>query len=186
MGDDAPRADARFAGSVVEPPVEMPVATLTTVDGEPFALPVGSSGRVTLLFFGYTNCPKICPVHMATLAEAMRFLPLEVSRRIDVLFVTTDPKRDTPERLREWLGSLHPRFVGLRGTRGEVERLEGLLGLPVSVVEEDFVGHASQVLAFGPDGVARTAYPFGTRQRDWIRDLPLLVAGEWPRGPREP
>ena len=184
--DDTPRADPRFAGQILETPVEMPAATLEGADGVPFVLPVGDSGRVTLLFFGYTNCPDICPVHMATLSEAMRFLPLEVTRGVDVLFVTTDPERDTPARLREWLGALHPRFAGLRGTREEVERLERLLGLPVSVVEGDFVAHATQVLAFGLDGVARTAYPFGTRQRDWIRDLPLLVAGERPPDPREP
>jgi protein SCO1/2 len=182
----APPAAADGAGGrAIDPPVALPPFTLTDQHGEPFELRGDTPGRVTLLFFGYTNCPDICPVHMANLAAVMRDLPLELTRQVDVLFVTTDPDRDTPERLDEWLGQLHPRFVGLWGSREEIAALEAAVGVPGSVVAPDtpspdggyFVGHAAQVLAFGPDDVARVAYPWGTRQRDWIRDLPVLVAG---------
>jgi protein SCO1/2 len=125
---------------------------------------------------------------MANLAAVFRDLPLEVTRQVDVLFVTTDPERDTAARLESWLGALHPRFVGLRGTREQIVALEAEMGIPVSVVSPDeetrdggyFVGHAAQVLAFTADDTARVAYPWGTRQRDWIRDLPRLVRGEVP------
>ena len=182
----APPAAADGAGGrAIDPPVALPPVTLTDQHGEPFELRGDTPGRVTLLFFGYTNCPDICPVHMANLAAVMRDLPLELTRQVDVLFVTTDPDRDTPERLDEWLGQLHPRFVGLWGSREDIAALEAAVGVPGSVVAPDtpspdggyFVGHAAQVLAFGPDDVARVAYPWGTRQRDWIRDLPVLVAG---------
>lgn len=177
----------------LERPVALPAAVLESHEGRPFDLRADTRGTVTLVFFGYTHCPDICPVHMANLAAVFRDLPLEVTRRIDVVFVTTDPERDTPERLSSWLGALHPRFVGLRGGREAITALESELGIPVSVVSPDeetadggyFVGHAAQVLAFTADDTARVAYPWGTRQRDWLRDLPRLVRGETPGVPEE-
>jgi protein SCO1/2 len=112
-----------------------------------------------------------------------------MSREIRTIFITADPVRDTPERLREWLGAIHGDFIGLRGTRDQVNALELALGLPLSVVDpgtgptDYFVGHAGQVLAFDRGGMARLAYPWGIRQRDWRRDLPRLVAGDWPAIP---
>lgn len=170
-----------WAGRMLDEPLPRPDFVLTDTGGEPFDFRAETAGYVTLLFFGYTHCPDVCPVHMANLAEVLRDLPFEVSSRIRVAFVTTDPARDTPERLREWLGAMHPGFIGLTGSRAEIRAVEELLGLAPSVVEESadpadyFVGHAARVLAFGADGPARLAYPWGTRQRDWLRDLPRLV-----------
>lgn len=182
---DGDVAGAGWSGRMLEEPLARPDFVLTDTRGEPFDFRAETEGDVTLLFFGYTHCPDVCPVHMANLAEVLRDLPLEVSRRVRVVFVTTDPARDTPERLREWLGAMHPRFVGLTGSRAEIRAVEEGLGLAPSVVAEPaesgdpsdyFVGHAAQVLAFSADGPARLAYPWGTRQRDWLRDLPRLVA----------
>jgi protein SCO1/2 len=166
--------------------VRLPERDLPSMTGEPFNLVRDTRGRVTLLFIGYTYCPDVCPVHLANLAAVLADLPLEQSREVRTIFLTADPARDTPERLQEWLGALDRSFVGLRGTREEVNAVEDALGLPRSVVSpaedpaEYFVGHAGQVLAFDRDGVARLAYPWGIRQRDWRRDLPRLVRGEWP------
>lgn len=174
--------DDGWAGRALDDPLARPDFVLTDVGGEPFDFREETEGDVVLLFFGYTHCPDVCPVHMANLAEVLRDLPLEVSRRVKVVFVTTDPVRDTPERLRAWLGAMHPRFIGLTGTRAEIRAVEEGVGLAPSVVEESddpadyFVGHAAQVIAFGADGPARRIYPWGTRQRDWLRDLPRLVA----------
>jgi protein SCO1/2 len=187
-GPPAPGGGNEPARVGLDPPLVLPDASLEAPSGARFHLRDDTPGDVTLVFFGYTYCPDICPVHMANLAAVLRDLPLEVTRRIDVLFITTDPERDTRERLREWLGSLHPRFVGLRGTRTEITALEESLGIPVSVVSPDeetadggyFVGHAAQVIAFSRDDTARVAYPWGTRQRDWLSDLPALVRGEIP------
>ena len=175
-----------FAGQPVPDPVSLPASAFPSMTGETFHLAEDTRGRVTLLFIGYTYCPDICPVHLANLAAVLNDLPLEQSREVRTVFLTADPVRDTPERLREWLGALDRSFVGLRGSRGEVNALEDALGLPRSVVSpaddpaEYFVGHAGQVLAFDREGVARLAYPWGVRQRDWRRDLPRLIRGEWP------
>jgi len=187
-GPPAPGGGNEPARVFLDRPLELPDASLEAPSGARFHLRDDTQGDVSLVFFGYTHCPDICPVHMANLAAVLRDLPLEVTRRIDVLFITTDPERDTRERLREWLGALHPSFVGLRGTRAEITALEESLGIPVSVVSPDeetadggyFVGHAAQVLAFSRGDSAYVAYPWGTRQRDWLRDLPVLVRGQLP------
>ena len=185
--EPAPRPDpGAFAGTAVADPVHLPGVSLPTMDGETFDLSADTRGSVTLLFIGYTYCPDVCPVHLANLAAVLNDLPLEITREVKTVFLTADPARDTPERLREWLGALDPSFVGLRGSRDEVNAVEDALGLPRSVVdpgeggEDYFVGHAGQVLAFDRKGTARVAYPWGIRQRDWRRDLPRLVRGEWP------
>ncbi len=187
-GPPSPDRDAAgwpFAGEELADPIPLPAGVLTDAEGRPFDLTADTQGFVTLLFFGYTHCPDICPVQMANLAAVLRDLPQALSRRVQVLFVTVDPGRDTPERLRSWLSALHPRFIGLRGEPDVLHSIEDALRLPRSVVETDvetgetFVGHSSQVLAFPADGgPARVAYPWGTRQRDWALDLPRLVRGE--------
>ena len=196
----APAADTAdgWAGAALPAPVARPDFTLTDTEGRPYDFLEETRGKVALLFFGYTHCPDVCPVHMANLAAVLDDLPPRVAREwVEVVFVSTDPERDTPERIRAWLDGFHPGFVGLRGTPTEVNAVEDALGLPPSLVESGegddyFVGHAAQVLAFGADGPALRAYPWGTRQRDWLRDLPRLVretvpgaADAWPRGPAE-
>lgn len=178
-----------FAGTPLDGSVVLPDGVLPDMYGEPFHLREETRGLVTLLFIGYTYCPDVCPVHLANLAAVLQDFPLEVAPEVRTVFVTADPFRDTPERLQEWLGALHPDFVGLRGTRDQVNALETELGLPLSVVDPGtdpasyFVGHAGQVLAFDRQGRARLAYPWGIRQRDWRRDLPRLVEGQWPLPP---
>ena len=171
-----------YRGVLLEPGAR-PEFTLTDVDGDPFSFRERTKDQLVLLFFGYTHCPDICPVHMAGIAAVLQDLPWAERDRIRVVFVSTDPERDTPERLREWLGGFDPSFIGLRGDMDEVNRIQAELGLPTTVRLEDpadgtaayEVGHAAQVLVFGADDV-RLAYPFGTRQADWKRDLPLLVS----------
>lgn len=193
-GEDPPLGGG--AGSpvrVLPMALEKPDFTFTDVRGEPFDFRRETEGYLTLLFFGYTNCPDVCPVHMANLAAVLRDLPVEQQRRTKVVFVTTDPDRDTPDRLGDWLASFHPSFVGLRGPLDEVHAAEAALMLPASVVEsphgstdgdEDyFVGHASAVVAFSPAGTSRVMFPWGTRQQDFRRDLPRILEGAVPESP---
>jgi len=157
-----------------------PDFVLTDVQGEAFDLRLQTEGQLVLLFFGYTFCPDVCPVHMASLAAAKRGLRVDEQRRMRVIFVTADPRRDTPERLREWLGNFDSDFVGLRGSEAEVDSIMLALGLPAAIRDTaagpDYaVGHASQVIAFPPGDRQRVIYPFGTRQADWKHDLPRLL-----------
>lgn len=179
-GADRSRERGEWAGAQLDEPIERPDFVLTTTEGEAFDFQAETEGSVALLFFGFTHCPDICPVHMSNLAVVMRELPREVQQAVRIVFITVDPDRDTPERLHEWLGAMGWPIVGLRGTLDEVNAIERSLGLPPSTVtqREDGtidVGHSAAVLAFGADGPARLTYPWGTRQRDWIADVPRLV-----------
>ncbi len=90
-----------------------PDFTLTDQNGQPFRLS-DQRGKVVLLNFGYTNCPDVCPVTLADLAKARQLLGADANR-VEVVFVTIDPQRDTPERLRTYLGAFDPTFIGVTG-----------------------------------------------------------------------
>ncbi len=175
-----------FRGILLTEPLAEVDFTLPDTDNRAFQFREEAEGHLTLLFFGYTNCPDICPVHMANLAAVLSRFPHEQRSRVKVVFVTTDPSRDSPEVLRAWLDHFDPHFIGLTGDLDEVNRVQQSLGLPLAVRAPSndregryLVGHAAQVLAFSPDGVGRVAYPFGTRQEDWMHDLPKLLKHEW-------
>lgn len=171
-------------GTVLQPPWPKPDFTLTDTEGRAFDFRSGTDGFLTLLFFGYTNCPDVCPIHMANIAAVLEDLDYADRTRIRVVFVTTDPERDTPEVLRAWLDRFDSTFVGLRGSESEVNAIQAELRLPAAIRQPSqpgplpgayAVGHAAQVLAFTADGPARVVYPFGTRQSDWAHDLPRLL-----------
>jgi protein SCO1/2 len=168
----------------MQQPQEKADFALLDTEGAPFNFREETDGYVTLLFFGYTYCPDVCPIHMANIGAVLDDFPFEVRRQVKVVFVTTDPERDTPERLRLWLDNFDPSFIGLRGSREEVNEIQVALGLPASTIEETDeggygIGHSARVLAFTKDNLAHLAYPFGTRQSDWASDLPKLVEERW-------
>ncbi|HSJ63812.1 MAG TPA: SCO family protein [Gemmatimonadaceae bacterium] len=160
----------------------VPAVTLVDLHGTSHDLAQLTRGKLSLLFFGYTNCPDVCPVHMTNIAAAMRAFSWARRDSIRVIFVTTDPQRDTTERLREWIGSIDSTFLALRGSQAALDSAQRGLGLAEAmrlpgVHEGDYqVGHAGQVLAVFPDGTVRYAYPFGIRQAEWVHDLPKLLA----------
>jgi protein SCO1/2 len=188
---DAPRGPAQpgdYRGAVLSPPLPAADFTLSTTDGRPFHFREQTNGVVGLLFFGYTTCPDVCPVHMANLAAVLPRLPHDVSRRVKVVFVTVDPDRDTPARLRSWLDTFDPKFVGLHGPADVVNGIQQSLRMPPTQIQPlpdggVAVGHGAAVIAVVGDSM-RVLYPFGTRQKDWSHDLPKLVASI-PRERRE-
>jgi cytochrome oxidase Cu insertion factor (SCO1/SenC/PrrC family)/copper(I)-binding protein len=179
---DAPARAASFRGVAVGTPLAKPSFTLTDFNGQPFDFVDRTRDKVALLFFGYTHCPDVCPLHMANIAAVLRQMPATDRARVTTIFVTTDPERDTPERLRTWLANFDPSFVGLTGTPEEIMAVQELFALRPAYREylnadsaNYLVGHAAQVFAFARDGYAYTIYPFGIRQEDWANDLPRLV-----------
>ncbi len=182
-------ASSNFRGVVLRTPLDKPDFTLTDFNGEPYNFRLKTAGKVALLFFGYTHCPDVCPLHAANVAAVLKQLPFETRAAITFVFVSTDPERDTAERLKSWLGVFDPSFVGLRGPMEEVNRIQASVLIAPARKEplgpdstSYLVGHAAQVIAFGTDGLARLEYPFGIRQEDWLNDLPRLVKGELPVG----
>ncbi|MEZ5239096.1 MAG: SCO family protein [Microthrixaceae bacterium] len=175
-----------WRGRVLPEPEQVPDIRLTDTEGRPFSLRDDTTGDLTLLMFGYTNCPDICPISLGTLAASLQDLGNDVANRVDMVFVTADPARDTPEVLRQYLDGYSADFIGLRGTPEEVAEAQDLADVPRAEIgqpDEDGeyeVGHATQMIAYQSDGTARIVYPFGTRSEDWKADLPRLLDGEVP------
>jgi protein SCO1/2 len=181
---DAEATPNALRGTMLAQPLPKTDFTLTGTDGRPYDFRRETDGSLTMLFFGYTNCPDVCPVQLHNVAAVLQREPYEVSSKVKVVFVTTDPERDTPEVLRRWLDGIDPSFVGLRGSPDQVAKIQRSFGLTPAVREGSdsanyTVGHAAQVIAFTPDNQAHVVYPFGTRQADWDHDIPLLVQGRW-------
>ena len=170
-------ADA-WKGTLLEHPVARPDFSLTDTSGAPFSFGTQTAGELTILFYGYTHCPDVCPLTMVTLAQALD--EAQVAAR--VVFVTTDPARDTPERLRSWLDNFDPRFVGLTGSEAAVDEAQKLVGMSPAIREAPdangnyAVGHGAGVYVFTPDDQAHLVYPSGTRQEEWVNDLPRIAA----------
>lgn len=183
-GDRAQTAVAQSSGvelrgGELDPARPRPDFELATVDGAGFDFAAETRGTLTLLFFGYTNCPDVCPVHMSNLAQVRKTLAPSVNAKLKVVFVTTDPERDTPEVLKAWLDKVGGGIIGLTGSQEAVAMAQRAAGVPVAFREgegPDYgVGHMAWVLAITPDDMVRRMYGFGTRQEDWSHDIPLLM-----------
>lgn len=185
-GDEAAagnKPDSKYSGVVLGEPTNRPQFTLTDLDGNPFDFYEQTDGKLTFLFFGYTNCPDVCPVHMAQLSEILARPGMPSAK---VIFVTADPTRDTPRVMEKFLGNFDPEFIGLTGTEEEIRAAEKAAGVPPAQFDTEdgkpdpdgdyTVSHAGQVLAFAPDNRGYTVYPFGTRTSQYSDDIPLLAA----------
>ena len=176
-----------WRGITLTKPVLMPDVTLTDTSGASYDLRTKTAGTPTLLFFGYTHCPDICPVTMATLARAFDVTGLEPGVDVNVVFITADPSRDTPSVLAGFLDTFNSRFVGLTGSIDTIKQAISDLDMATPVQEDTLpgggytVGHPAQVIAFNADGVSQMVYPFGVREAGWAHDLPKIADGaSWP------
>jgi len=122
-------AAAEFHGVEPEPVPVRPSFVLRTTSGERYDFEERTGGRPTLLYFGYTNCPDECPTAMADISAALRSTPPELRDQVEVVFVTTDPERDTPPVLRSWLDGFSTKYVGLLGTQAEVDAAQKATGI---------------------------------------------------------
>lgn len=127
------QGDAQLAGTRLDPPFQVLDKTLTDTDGQPYSLADDTDKPLTLVFFGYTHCPDTCPAVMATLASAMTRLDAQDRDRVDVVFVTTDPARDTPAVLKRYLAHFDPDFLGLTGDLDTITAIAKPLGVGVSM-----------------------------------------------------
>ncbi|HXJ79989.1 MAG TPA: SCO family protein [Candidatus Methylomirabilis sp.] len=180
----AARFGATYRGGLVTPPLSKPRFTLTDTAGAPFEFWKRTLEHVTLLFFGYTRCPGECPLHMANIAAGLRNMPAGLAGQVQVVFVTTDPARDSPQVLRAWLDHFDTRFIGLTGSEAAIELAQTATGVFLArkaalAAGNNAAGHASFVLAYTKDNLAHLIYPGGVTQKDWAHDLPHLVNEAW-------
>lgn len=169
---DAPQPDARAAlldAGVVLLPQSRALPALNLLDEQGAAQALDRlTGRWTLLFFGYTFCPDICPTTLAELRQLRARLPAELLERYRVVMVSVDPQRDTPEQLRQYLGFYNAGYSGLTGELADIQKLATAVSIPFipgdTSKERYTVDHSGNLAIIGPDG----------RQRGFIR-APLNV-----------
>jgi protein SCO1 len=169
-------------GAVLDTPYSLADATLTDTDSRPFDLLRHLDKTLTLVFFGYTHCPDICPAVMANLASAVARLDAADAARVQVWFVTTDPGRDTPAVLKTYVGRFDPRFAGLTGSIDDILTVahsahitvEKGPKLPGGGYE---VTHGTPVLGVRKDGSVPIVWTEGTSPSGLAADLEAILDG---------
>ncbi|MBN1091811.1 SCO family protein [Blastococcus sp. TML/M2B] len=171
--------DEVYAGFDLAEPYRRPAFTLTDTTGAAYDFRAETAGRPTLLFFGYTNCPDVCPTTMADLTVALRTVDPAIAEQVQVVFVTTDPAFDTPEVLGKYLAQfdadLPVRYVGLTGDQQTIEQAQLSAGVPLA--EDEGRLHSTLLLLYGADDEANVAFDTGNTSRDIAVDLGLVVDG---------
>ena len=136
-------------------------------------------GKVSVVFFGYTQCPDVCPTTLSMLAGAMKALGADADR-VQVLFVTVDPERDTAELLRQYVPAFDPRFVGLRGDAAQTEAVAKEFRIiyqkvPGATPETYTVDHSAGLFLFDPAGRLRVYEGHGQPPETLAHDLRALL-----------
>jgi len=124
-------------------------------------------GKVVLLYFGYTMCPDICPTSLAFTAQGLAQLNAQELEKVQMLFVTVDPERDTLERLKDYTNFFHPSIVGLTGTPEEIAQVTKLYGAVYAKQQVEsaagyVVDHSADTYLLAPDGSLFAALPHAT------------------------
>lgn len=172
--------------------VKRPSFVLTDLAGEKYDFSARTKGRPTFVYFGYTHCPDACPTAMADIATALRKVPADLARKAIVVFVTTDPKRDTVPVMKQWLGQFSApagtAIVGLVGTPAELDAAQRAAGVEPAYpdgVTPTLPGHPDQHVTekgtaphkhFGPLGYAVT-HSAAIFAYDAADHLPVLYPG---------
>lgn len=163
-----------YQGSLIDPPIQAKDFTLTDQDGNPYRLS-DQTGKVVVLFFGYTNCPDVCPVTL-TEFKRLRANLREKAERVSFVFVTVDPERDTPERLKAHVGNYDPQIRALSGTPEQLQAVYDAFGVYHAKVETEtaagyLVDHTSRVYVVDAQGRWRLTFPFGMEMQAMLDDI---------------
>ncbi|MFC5719834.1 SCO family protein [Streptomyces gamaensis] len=188
---DKPLADVsaspKKAAITLDTPKPKPDLVLKDTSGKKYELLNETKGHPVLLYFGYTYCPDVCSTVVADMAAAAKQLPKAEQEKLRIVFVTTDPERDTPERTRAWLDAQGGQdIVGLTGDFDTIQAAATSLGIFVEKPKKEkdgsvTVSHGAEVVAFSPkDDGAHWVYTAETTKDQYAKDLPKIVEGENP------
>jgi protein SCO1 len=162
-----------FKGSVITPPWPAADFTLTDHNGQQFTMS-SQRGKVVLLYFGFTHCPHECPLTMAHLKLALEQLG-DLSKNVQVLMVSTDPARDTPQSLKDFMSSFNPAFLGLMGSPDELQKVWKDYGVSVMDGGET---HSVYLYVIDPKGDIRETLGLEVEPKDIASDVRLLLRGK--------
>jgi protein SCO1/2 len=172
-------AEQGFRSGTFEPPRAAPAFSLDGSNGHKLSLR-DHLGKVVILEFGYTFCDYVCPVTLARLTAVYKKLG-SAARDVQLIYVTVDPARDSPKRLREHLAAFNPSFLGATGRPDELKAVQKAYGvIAKQVVSRNqalgyAVDHSSSLYLVDRQGKLRGLVPFGTPVDDIVHDLDLML-----------
>ena len=162
----------QIRGSSIDPPLPAPAIELLDSSGQPFSLK-DQSGKIVLVYFGYTSCPDVCPTSLADLKETLADLEPEEADSVQVVFITVDPDRDTPEKTQT--------FLGLSGSIETLEPIWKAYGVTREIDTETvtaagyLVIHSARLYLIDQDGNLRITYSYSTPPEDIAKDIQYLL-----------
>jgi len=167
-----------YHGTALEPAKPVADFTLAGSGGKPVKLS-DFRDKLTVLYFGYTYCPDVCPTTLAELAQGLQGLGRKADQ-VQVAMVTVDPERDTPEVLAKYVANFDPRFIGLSGTPDQIAAAAASLGIYYqkhdgSAATGYLVDHTASVAVIDQNGYLRLVFPYGTSGEDIASDLAHLL-----------
>lgn len=137
-------------------------------------------GKVVAVFFGYTHCPDVCPTTLADFAAALEQLGPQAGR-VQVLFVTVDPQRDTPDLLKQFVPAFNPGFLGMYTDQATLQKLTREYKViyqktAVKAGDDYLIDHSAGTYVYDPQGNLRLLVPYGSGPDAIARDLRTLLA----------
>jgi protein SCO1/2 len=167
-----------FHGTLLQSPSEAHDFRLVSHTGQRVSLS-DYRGKLVLLYFGYTFCPDVCPATLSEIAGAMKLLG-EDADDIQLVMISVDPERDTPEKLAEYVAHFNPSFLGVTGTQDEISEIATFYGIfyeknEGSAATGYLVDHTATVTVVDQDGHVKLIFPFGTPAEAIAEDLEYLL-----------
>ncbi len=164
-------------GAIIDPPKAMPVFTLASSKG-PISL-ADFRGKMTIIFFGFTNCMDVCPATMAKLSQALDKLG-DKATEVRVIFISVDYKRDTPETVSAYAARFRPDFVGLTGSQAEIDRVTQDFGIYYKLDQADASGnyeveHTAIMMALDKQGRLQMTWPAEQQPDEIASDLGVML-----------
>jgi protein SCO1/2 len=159
----------------------IPDLKMTNQDGNAVSMDE-LKGKWTMLFFGYTFCPDICPTTLAQLRQIKSELPKDVLSKLQIVLVSVDPNRDTPQQLKQYLGYFDPSFLGLTAPVEVIEKLANAVSIPFIPADTSkpnyTVDHSGNLALLGPDGTQRGFIRSPLNDKKMVEQLPRLLVRE--------
>ena len=170
---------AQFAGQVIDPPLPSMGFTLKASDGSEFRLSQ-QRGKVVVLSFGYTYCPDVCPTTLVELSQVRTRLK-EAAKRVQVVFITLDPERDTPERVGIYAKAFDPTFIGVTGSEAQLAQVRQMYGVEAEkqvvtgTAAAYLIAHSTDTYVIDQEGRLRLLFPFGMSIEEMADDVLQLL-----------
>jgi protein SCO1/2 len=178
LGVRIANANYQYQGSIIDPPAPAYDIDLQDAKGQPFRLN-DHQGEVVLIFFGYTNCPDVCPTTMAEFKQVYEKLGAD-AERVKFVYFSVDPERDTPERVAQFVDAFNPAFIGITGDEANLEPVWQAYGVyhqkqEVGSAAGYLVDHTAAVYVIDTNGEWRMTFPYGISRDAMTADIQHLL-----------